>query len=121
MESTVGNPGLRHNNGMQPTPPGGVMMPNVRRFREGERVNKNSEAETIIRCNFCSKRSDDVGHLISGPGPVYICDQCVDICVEILDERGYGIRTSHLPKQVDLKNLDIKPKANKGVKSALGS
>jgi len=37
------------------------------------------------RCTFCLKPADEVGKLISGPG-IYICDQCVEACVDILDQ-----------------------------------
>ncbi len=39
-----------------------------------------------IKCSFCGKPQDAVRKLISGPTGVYICDECVDICVDILDE-----------------------------------
>ena len=39
-----------------------------------------------IRCSFCNKSEDQVRKLIAGPGGVYICDECVDICAEIIDE-----------------------------------
>ena len=37
-----------------------------------------------IRCSFCGKTQDQVGRLISGPNGAYICDECVDICAEII-------------------------------------
>ena len=39
-----------------------------------------------IRCNFCGKTQDQVRKLIAGPGGAYICDECVDICAEIIEE-----------------------------------
>jgi ATP-dependent protease Clp ATPase subunit len=36
-----------------------------------------------IRCSFCQKSQDEVGKLIAGPR-VYICDECVALCNEIL-------------------------------------
>lgn len=42
--------------------------------------------EPRIRCSFCNKTEDQVRKLIAGPGGVYICDDCVDICSEIIDE-----------------------------------
>lgn len=42
--------------------------------------------EPKIRCSFCNKTEDQVRKLIAGPGGVYICDDCVDICSEIIDE-----------------------------------
>ena len=39
-----------------------------------------------VRCSFCNKTEDQVHKLIAGPSGVYICDECVDICTEIIDE-----------------------------------
>src|SRR5690348_12138986 len=38
------------------------------------------------RCSFCGKSQDQVQRLIAGPGGVYICDECVDLCREIIEE-----------------------------------
>src|SRR5512133_681721 len=37
-------------------------------------------------CSFCGKGQENVRRLIAGPGAVYICDECVDLCREIIDE-----------------------------------
>ncbi len=37
-------------------------------------------------CSFCSKNQDQVRRLIAGPGAVYICDECVELCREIIQE-----------------------------------
>ena len=39
-----------------------------------------------IRCSFCNKTQGQVRKLIAGPAGVYICDECVDICADILEE-----------------------------------
>ncbi len=39
-----------------------------------------------IRCSFCGKTQDQVGKLIAGPNGAFICDECIEICNEILDE-----------------------------------
>jgi len=39
-----------------------------------------------FRCSFCGKQQDQVERLIAGPNGVYICDQCVDLCQEIIRE-----------------------------------
>ncbi|MCD7884980.1 MAG: ATP-dependent Clp protease ATP-binding subunit ClpX [Lachnospiraceae bacterium] len=39
-----------------------------------------------VRCSFCNKTEDQVRKLISGPNGVYICDECIDICAEIVEE-----------------------------------
>ena len=46
-------------------------------------MSKNNE-EKQIRCSFCGKTQDEVNRLIAGPG-VYICDECIEVCFEILD------------------------------------
>lgn len=43
-----------------------------------------------IRCSFCGKTQDQVHRLISGPNGAFICDECIDICAEIIDEEGFG-------------------------------
>jgi ATP-dependent Clp protease ATP-binding subunit ClpX len=40
-----------------------------------------------LRCSFCRKTADEVAKLIAGPG-VYICNECVDRCSNILAERA---------------------------------
>ena len=44
---------------------------------------KNSDD---IRCSFCNKRQEQVKKLIAGPAGVYICDECVEICADIIEE-----------------------------------
>ena len=39
-----------------------------------------------LRCSFCNKTQDQVKKLIAGPNGAYICDECVGICSDILDE-----------------------------------
>jgi len=39
-------------------------------------------------CSFCGKGQEQVRRLIAGPGAVYICDECVDLCREIIDEES---------------------------------
>ncbi|GHO93271.1 ATP-dependent Clp protease ATP-binding subunit ClpX [Reticulibacter mediterranei] len=41
---------------------------------------------TTYRCSFCGKSQDQVQRLIAGPGGVYICDECIDLCREIIEE-----------------------------------
>ena len=45
---------------------------------------KNTEEK--IKCSFCGKTQDQVRKLIAGPNGVYICDDCIDICAEIIEE-----------------------------------
>ena len=39
-----------------------------------------------IRCSFCGKTQSQVRKLIAGPNGAFICDECVEICAEIIDE-----------------------------------
>ncbi len=45
---------------------------------------KNSDDK--VRCSFCNKTQDQVKKLIAGPSGVYICDECIDICSDIIEE-----------------------------------
>jgi ATP-dependent Clp protease ATP-binding subunit ClpX len=40
------------------------------------------------RCSFCGKAQQQVKRLIAGPGGVYICDECVHLCVEIIESES---------------------------------
>src|SRR3954451_9850080 len=42
-------------------------------------------------CSFCGKSQDQVRRLIAGPNAVYICDECVDLCREIIDEEELSV------------------------------
>ena len=44
-----------------------------------------------ICCSFCGKTSDQVRRLLSGPNGVYICDECIELCSEILEEELDGV------------------------------
>ncbi|MGI9558864.1 MAG: ATP-dependent Clp protease ATP-binding subunit ClpX [Thermodesulfobacteriota bacterium] len=50
-------------------------------------------------CSFCSKGKSDVSKLIAGPNDVYICDECIDLCNEIIDEE----RAKERAKEVSVK------------------
>lgn len=41
-----------------------------------------------VRCSFCGKTQEQVNRLISGPNGAFICDECIDICAEILEEEA---------------------------------
>lgn len=42
--------------------------------------------EDKIRCSFCGKSQEQVRKMIAGSGNVYICDECIELCSEILEE-----------------------------------
>jgi ATP-dependent protease Clp ATPase subunit len=51
---------------------------------------RKSETGSELRCSFCHKAKDDVGHLISSPSDyprAYICDECVAVCKSILSDQ----------------------------------
>ena len=47
-----------------------------------------------IRCSFCGKSQEQVNRLIAGPNGAYICDECIDICAEIIEEEALDEGTS---------------------------
>jgi ATP-dependent Clp protease ATP-binding subunit ClpX len=54
------------------------------------------------RCSFCGKGQEEVRRLIAGPGAVYICDECVQLCREIIEEEETPARRpepslTHIP------------------------
>ena len=60
-----------------------------------------------IRCSFCGKKREQIDRMISGSNGAYICNECVDICREILDEEY--VRMNETLDQINL----IKPKEMK--------
>ncbi|MEM9947260.1 MAG: ClpX C4-type zinc finger protein, partial [Cyanobacteria bacterium P01_D01_bin.36] len=52
-----------------------------------------SKYDSHLKCSFCGKSQEQVRKLIAGPG-VYICDECVDLCNEILDEELFDSNSS---------------------------
>jgi ATP-dependent Clp protease ATP-binding subunit ClpX len=61
----------------------------------------------ILRCSFCNKNQRDVKKLIAGP-TVYICDECVDICLDIINEEKDTTEAktrTKLPKPVEIKSF----------------
>lgn len=60
-----------------------------------------------IRCSFCGKTQDQVKKLIAGSNNVYICDECIDLCAEILEEEF----DSHEEEGPDFSDINLmKPK-----------
>lgn len=57
-----------------------------------------------VRCSFCGKSQEQVRKLIAGPGGAYICDECVDICAEIIEEEleEEALDTSKAPFEINL-------------------
>src|SRR6476659_2214086 len=61
----------------------------------------------LLKCSFCGKSQKQVKKLIAGPG-VYICDECIDLCNEIIDEEladADDVKLDELPKPVEIREF----------------
>ncbi len=67
------------------------------------------QSDNRLKCSFCGKSQDQVKKLIAGPG-VYICDECVDLCNEILDEELFDGAPQPAASEAVLPNLVDIPK-----------
>jgi endopeptidase Clp ATP-binding regulatory subunit (clpX) len=64
----------------------------------------NTNSNEPVRCSFCGKAQEEVRKIVAGPG-VYICDECIELCKEIIDEEFYeeAIREfTEVPKPQEL-------------------
>ena len=68
-----------------------------------------------LKCSFCGKSQEQVRKLIAGPG-VYICDECIDLCNEILDEEL--LETQGKTKETSKTNSASQPGKSKTTKPA---
>ena len=59
-------------------------MPSGREFNTGRRGSGTTKKNAF--CSFCRKSYRDVGPLVEGPGDVYICGECIDLCQSILEQ-----------------------------------
>ncbi len=61
-----------------------------------------------LRCSFCGKTQDQVKRLVAGPG-VYICDECIELCSEIIEEEFEDIRVENeandVPKPAEIRDI----------------
>ena len=58
----------------------------------------------LLKCSFCGKSQKQVKKLIAGPG-VYICDECIDLCNEIIEEElseTPELKLDELPKPAEI-------------------
>ncbi len=65
---------------------------------------KFGEGGDLLKCSFCGKSQRQVKKLIAGPG-VYICDECIDLCNEIIEEElseTPELRLEELPKPAEI-------------------
>ena len=66
----------------------------------------NSVKEALLRCSFCGKTQEEVKKIIAGP-TVYICDECIDLCNEIMEEEYQNEHAEEFQKEL-LKPAEIK-------------
>ncbi|NLI13954.1 ATP-dependent protease ATP-binding subunit ClpX [Pelotomaculum propionicicum] len=60
-----------------------------------------------LKCSFCGKLQDQVKKLVAGPG-VYICDECIELCNEIIEEElseDLGLEVGDIPKPKEIKEI----------------
>ncbi|MCY4257277.1 MAG: ATP-dependent Clp protease ATP-binding subunit ClpX [bacterium] len=65
---------------------------------------KFGEGGELLKCSFCGKTQKQVKKMIAGPG-VYICDECIDLCNEIIEEElaeGTDVGFTELPKPSEI-------------------
>ncbi len=55
--------------------------------------------DSRLKCSFCGKTQDQVKKLIAGP-EVYFCDECVELCNEILDEEFFENKDKKEPEEI---------------------
>ena len=65
---------------------------------------KFGDTAELVKCSFCAKSQKQVKKLIAGPG-VYICDECIDLCNEIIDEEftqtaTVGVEELPIPRDI---------------------
>ncbi len=80
-------------------------MPSGRDFGSGRRGNGTTKKNAF--CSFCRKSYRDVGPLVEGPGDIYICGECIELCQSILDQERRRRGTSkqlfskiHTPREI---------------------
>ena len=48
----------------------------------------------VYNCSFCGRSQDEVQRLIAGPPPIFICDECIAICNQVIAEERQAGHTS---------------------------
>lgn len=86
-------------------------------------VRKKGGEREKLHCSFCGKEQDSVKRLVAGPG-VYICDECIELCNEIIaeeyEQESGGVLVGDLPKPTEIKGiLDQYVIGQDGAKKAL--
>lgn len=68
---------------------------------------KYGEDKGQLKCSFCGKTQEQVKKLVAGPG-VYICDECIELCNEIIEEEladDIGFELGEIPKPHEIKEI----------------
>lgn len=69
-------------------------------------MSRREGSSSLLRCSFCGKSQNEVKKLIAGPG-VYICDECIDLCTDIIEEEKEREESSStqfkVPKPAEIK------------------
>ena len=69
-------------------------------------MSRREGSSSLLRCSFCGKSQNEVKKLIAGPG-VYICDECIDLCTDIIEEEKDREESSStqfkVPKPIEIK------------------
>src|SRR6266852_2370719 len=63
----------------------------VVRLIEGNGMPRKAQPPEVKRCSFCKRKEADVARLIAGPPGIAICDECVDLCYEMLQGQDQGV------------------------------
>ena len=50
-------------------------------------LNEENKTTPVLRCSFCGKHQGEVFQLIAGPENIFICDNCVEICCDVISKR----------------------------------
>ncbi|HVJ50312.1 ATP-dependent Clp protease ATP-binding subunit ClpX [Desulfitobacterium sp.] len=83
---------------------------------------KYNDEKNQLKCSFCGKTQDQVKKLVAGPG-VYICDECIELCNEIIEEElneDLGVEIGDIPKPKEIRAiLDQYVIGQDGAKKAL--
>jgi len=70
-------------------------------------MNKYGDDRGQLKCSFCGKTQEQVKKLVAGPG-VYICDECIELCNEIIEEEladDLGFELGDIPKPQDIREI----------------
>jgi len=70
-------------------------------------MHKYGDEKGQLKCSFCGKTQDQVKKLVAGPG-VYICDECIELCNEIIEEEladDLGFELGDIPKPQEIREI----------------